>query len=128
MTALARDDEFVWLPGAVAADLANYITYLERRTRPPMNLTDRRVVCHLKPELLAFLSTCASFPTVARTPEIVRRCDEMSASDAGPILGVTGRRVRQLLGEGRLEGRLTPAGWLITRRSVEACKNERTAT
>jgi hypothetical protein len=51
--------------------------------------------------------------------------DEISVAAAGAMLGVRPRRVRQLLEEGRLEGRRVSGRWLVSLGSVELLREAR---
>jgi excisionase family DNA binding protein len=70
---------------------------------------------------LAYIS-----PNSYRTPGMPREQSSqqsrewITATEAGRLLGLTSRRVRQLLEEGELEGeQINPRLWLVKRQSVE---------
>jgi excisionase family DNA binding protein len=54
--------------------------------------------------------------------------DEISADEAGAVLGVKARRVRQLLDAGQLEGRRVGGRWLVSRASVDVLRETRRAS
>lgn len=48
--------------------------------------------------------------------------EHLTASEAGKILGVTDARIRQLCGEGRIQGKKFGKSWVISRSEVERFK------
>lgn len=56
-----------------------------------------------------------------------RSMHEICSDEAAEMLGVSSRRVRQLLAAGLLEGRLAGRTWLVSRPSVLLCREMRSA-
>ena len=50
--------------------------------------------------------------------------DWITTAEAAKILGLTARRVRQLIDEGVIEGRRFASVWMVRRASVERYKNK----
>jgi excisionase family DNA binding protein len=108
---LRRRNEFPdWLPG-VLANLSADERAVIREYLPDLELTADQYKAWRASDL-GTSELSASVPAAPLPHEI-------SAREAASMIGVSDRRVRQLLAEGSLDGRRDGWSWLVDRSSVE---------